>query len=141
MAAPMFGKTNSSGESDSSIHHQDAPVTAPIGPVHSPRMRRMIIGELATGALHQPHVRIVEAPSRTDTVKEHSHFYTSPRTFRERLAKGAADLIRINDVGLEVDGLFRGANGLEHGREIFVAVLQDFDRIAFDRHWIGQGER
>src|SRR5437879_6234170 len=141
MPAPMFGKTTPAGESDSSVHHQDAPVTAPIGPVHSPRMRRMIIGELATGAFHRPHIRIIEAPARADTVEQHPHFYTCPRTFRERLAKGAADFIRINDVSLEVDGLFRGANGLEHGREIFVAILQDFDGIAFDRYWIGQGER
>src|SRR5437879_1306846 len=116
MHAPMFGNTNHDCESDSSVHHQDAPVTAPIGPVHSPRMRRMIIGELATGAFHYPHIRIFEATARADTVEQHPHFYTCPRTFRERLAKGVADFIRINDVSLEVDGRFRGAQSLEHGR-------------------------
>jgi len=55
--------------------------------------------------------------------------------------KARPDFIRINDVSLEVDRLFRGANGVEHGREIFVTILQDFDCIAFDWHWIGHGER
>src|SRR6266480_5298223 len=139
--APMFGKTNSAGESDSSIHHQNASVTTSIGPVHSQRMRRMIIAELAAGAFHHPHIAIVQTPARTDTVEHHPHFYTCPRALSQCFAKGAADFIRINDISLEVDGLFRGANCLEHGREIFVAVLQHFDGIAFDRYWIGQGER
>src|SRR6266487_4549074 len=117
MPAPAFGKTNSAGESDSSVHHQNAPVIASIGPVHSQRMRWMIIGEFAAGAFHNPHIGIVEAPARTNTVEQHSYFHACSRTLGQCFAKSADDFIRINDVGLEIDGLLRGANGLEHGRE------------------------
>src|SRR5436189_4682088 len=105
MPAPAFGKTNSAGECDSSIHHQNAPVTAPIGPIHSQRMRRMIIGELAAGAFHHLHVGIIQTPARADTVEQHPHFYTYSGTFGQCFAKGTADFIRIDDVSLEVDGL------------------------------------
>ena len=101
----------------------------------------VIIGELAAGAFHVPHIGIIQTPARADAVEQHAHFYTCPRTFGQSFAKGAADFIRIKDVGREIDGLFRGANGVEHGREIFAAIFQDFDSIAFDRDWIGQGER
>ena len=101
----------------------------------------MIIGELAASAFHHLHVGIIQTPARADTVEQHPHFYVCSGTFGQCFAKGPANFIRINDVSLEVDALFRGANGVEHGREIFVAVLQDFDGIAFDRHWIGHGER
>ena len=79
MARPFFGETNSPGETKLAVNHQDSAMRPPIGPIDSPGMGRMIIGEFATGRPHLPDIGIVQPPAGANSVEDDANLDAGAR--------------------------------------------------------------
>ena len=117
MTGPLRRESDRAGKSDFAIDDENAAVRTAIGPIDPPGMSRMIVGEFAARLLHHAHIGIFQIPSRTDAVEKNTNFNTGLRAFDQRIAKLTPDIIRINNVSFEIDGLLRGANRLRASPE------------------------
>src|ERR1700704_6085960 len=103
MSSPFFGKAGRARDRDLAVHDEDAPMRPAICAVDPQGKRGMIISKLAAGFLHHPHIRIVEAPTRTDAVEENADFHTRSGALAKSVPELPADLIRMQDVSREVN--------------------------------------
>ncbi len=127
---PLLGETNSAGKPDPAVDHENAAMRAAIGAIHSPGKERMVIGKFAARILHHSDVGIIQLPTGADAVEQDAHFHSGPGAFDEGVAKRPADFVGVNNVGLEVDRLFRAPNGGQHGGEISVSILEEIDFVS-----------
>ena len=101
----------------------------------------MVVGKFAARLLHHPDVGVVQAPTRTHAIEQNAHLHAGAGALDQRVAESPADFVGVNNVGLEIDRLFRAADGRQHGGEIRVAILQQLDLVPGHRHRVGEGER
>ena len=109
-----------------------------IGAIDAPGRRRMVVGKLTAGLAHHAHIGVVQTPTRADAVEKNADLDSSPRPLAKRVPELAAQFIGMKDVTGEVHRLPRGADGLEHGGEVFVAVGEQGDLVARDQNRIGE---
>ncbi len=85
--APLVREGCAAREPHFAVDHEDATMRAPIRPVHPPRRDRVVIGELAAGVRHHPHIGIIERPAGTNAVEQHADMHAGASAFGQRIAK------------------------------------------------------
>src|SRR5437868_13583552 len=86
VAGPFFGKADAAGKPNPAIDDQYAAMRTAVSPIHSPRMRRMIIGELAAALFQHRAVRIVQPPTRAAAVEEYSNIDSITRALAKTVS-------------------------------------------------------
>src|SRR2546421_2249719 len=100
----------------------------------------MIVGDLASRFAHHSHIRVVQAPTRADSIEKESDLDACFRPLAKRIPELPSDLVRMQNVGGKVYRLLGRPDRLEHRWKILVAVREQLDLVARDRHWIRKGE-
>ena len=108
VTGPVLRKTDRARERNFSIDDKNAAMRTAIGAIDAPGMRRMIIGELAARRFHHAHVGVAQVPAGTDAIEQNAHFDSGFCALDQRIAKLPPNLVRVNDVGFEVDRFSRG---------------------------------
>src|SRR2546423_106393 len=108
--------------------------------IDAPGCRRMVVGKLAAGFAHHAHIGIVQTPTRADTIEKNADLDPRLRPLAKRVTELPSYFIRMENVTGEVNRLPRAADGLQHRREIFVAIGEQLDFVARDRNRIAKRE-
>jgi hypothetical protein len=118
---PLLGNPQAAGECDLSVHDQDLPVRPLSNFVDRKETDRPILAPPDAGLL-QPVLEVAELAS--PGVDQEADFDPPPRRLHHRLSELPARLVRLEDVGLQVDRFLRLPDRGCHRREDLVAVLQ-----------------
>ncbi len=131
VAGPFGRDADAAGETDRAVDDQELAVRAVVEPAEPGPARLVVALDLDAGRLHLGDDALVH-PLGADPVQHHVHLDAGARAFRQRVGERAADVARPVDVRLEVDGLRRTPDRLEHRGEDAVAVDEDAAAVAAD---------
>jgi hypothetical protein len=141
VAGPVLGETDRAGEAEFAVDDQNPAMRTAIGAIGAPGMSWVIVGKFTAGLFHQAHIGVLEFPAGANAIKEHSHFDPGAGPFAKRVAKLVSDEIGIKDERLKINGLFSGADGLQHTCEMLITILQPFDLVTRDKNGVAECER
>ncbi len=129
VAPPIVRDADSANESELPVDDQDFAVR--------PKVDSRKVDE--TKNLHV-HARAPEQPDGAaahavapESILEEMHRHPGARPFRQRLRELVGDFAFAKEKILERDRPFRGANGVQHGGENLVPILQDRDFVPFEQ--------
>src|SRR5437762_10574539 len=98
----------------------------------------MIVREFASRFSEHSNIGIVEVPTGTDSIEKEPDFDSGAGAFAKGVSELMTNFVRIQDISRKVNCVSGGANRLQHRREIFVSVAQQFDLVACDRQGIAK---
>jgi hypothetical protein len=120
---PLVGDPHAAGEPDVAIDHQQLAVGAVVEPADRVPARLVVPTELNARILHLLQIRLIDLAA-ADPVDQDMDLHPGPGALGKRIRKRLANRARPVDVRLERDGVLRGADCLQHGREDLFAVEQ-----------------
>ncbi len=101
----------------------------------------MIVCKAAPGLFESVNLSVVEVHARPYAVEKDEHFDSRPRALAEGFLELGGHFSRIKQKRLEIDAPLRAPDGGQHGGENLVAIMQELDFVALERHRIRQGMR
>jgi hypothetical protein len=123
VAGPHVGDADATGEADAAVGDEDFAVSAvveaaEVGPVARPEP-----ADGGAGALELPDEARIHG-SAADGIDEQAHAHPGLSARGQGGGQLGGDLPAPKDVGEKFDVMLGSSDGLEHGREDFVAVLK-----------------
>ena len=138
---PLFRETDTAGESQFAIDHQDATMSAAIGSIHPPGASRVVICHLTSCVTHHPDIVIVELRPCANPIKQHPHAHAASRLFAKGIAKLPPYGVRIEKKCLKVDAFLRAVDRREQSGKNLNPIVQQLDLVSTDGKRISQGMR
>ena len=129
--APLVADPDAAGEADVAVDDQQLAMGAVVHAIEVVPAQGMELAHLHPGVAHLLELLLLHLVA-ADPVQQDVDLDAGAGPLGQGLGEVVADLARPVDVGLEIDGVLRAADRLEHRGEDLVPVLQRREAVAAD---------